>query len=150
MTDRDPARGGLLKTDSGKYEGGITTSLANGLYVLIWPDGDFIVPIREAKDKIERGQHTLWNRIGPLEFHDVEVRHGSKFFHTGREVHLRAESVNLDAEGYPWVTFKVVDSWPHEFIEYDGEQLAERIAMGVLKTPQQVHEDVEAELGVEF
>lgn len=150
MTTRDPARGGLTELEGDPWDGGIATSLENGLYLLIYPDGDFIQPIRDAKADIERAEHTLWRRIGPLVFHDVEVKRGSKFYHTEREAHLRAEAVDLTADGYPIVRFEVVNSYPTEYVEFSGEQLADGIDTGTFKTPEDIHEDVEAELGVEF
>lgn len=128
--------GGLRKHDSGRVTDG------DG-YILIQSEGDFIDPIQNAKDKIARGRQTLWSRIGPLRYGDIELSYRTEVWHEEREEWWRAVEVSLYTDGEPVLKFERKGTDPREFVRISGSQLADLVRERTLTSKAEVNERAE-------
>lgn len=129
----EEARGGLLEYNDGR--------IVSDDHFLLLADGEFIEPLQRAKTSRDKHKGLFWRRVGPLEFHGVEIRQHTRLYHDEWEEHIQAVEVDLDEDGVPWVHFKFMDSQPTRYVDLSGEDLAEWIGDGTLKSNQQIHEE---------
>lgn len=128
--------GGLRKQDSGRVTDG------DG-YILLQSEGEFIEPIQNAKDKIARGRQTLWSRVGPLRYGDIELSYRTEVWHEEREEWWRAVEINLYSNGEPVFKFERKGTEPREFVRIYGSHLADLVREDTLASKAEVNERAE-------
>jgi hypothetical protein len=132
----DDALGGLRRGEDGRV-------YHPDRAIIIHEDGEFAEPVQNAKNRRARGQSTLWRRVGPLRYGDIEISHRTEVWHEEREHWWRAEEIDIFEDGEPVVTFQVKGSGPKQYFEVFGSQLAEMVEQGLLTSKQAVNERAE-------
>lgn len=127
--------------------GGLTTSRGGSVFnrggrTLINDSGKFVPSLLEAKNSREETTSTLWDLIGPLEWGDVEIDRHTHVWDEENERWLSANTVDIYGCGTPRIRFLVVDSDPTKYVEFDGEQIAERVSSGTFSSLEEVDPEI--------
>lgn len=141
----DPISNPAMDGDLGglrKYGDGERVASYDG-YILVTKDGEFIEPVQNAKNDVERARHTLWNRIGPLQYGDIELSYRTEVWHEDREEWWRATKIDLYSDGEPVVTFERKGTEPREFVRVYGSQLADMVREDTLTSKAAVNDRAE-------
>lgn len=144
MTDIDP----LENPNLDAALGGLRRGEGDRVYhpdsaIVIHEDGEFIEPVQKAKNRREKARMTLWGRVGPLRYGDLELSYRTEVWHDDRDEWWVAEEVNIYGDGEPEVTFRAKGTDPAECVRVLGSQLAELVSDGVLRSKQAVNDEVE-------
>ncbi len=144
MTDIDPLDNPCLE----EALGGLRRGESDRVYhpdraILIHEDGDFIEPVQNAKNRRAKAKSTLWRRIGPLRYGDIEISHRTEVWHEGRDEWWRAEEIDIYEDGEPEVTFYAKGTGPRQYFKLYGSQIAELVGQNLLTSKQEVNEQAE-------
>lgn len=150
MSDIDPLDNPALEDALGGLRRGDDSRVFHpDKAIIITKDGNLIEPLDEATSGRERHRHLLWSRIGPLRWGDVVIKANTELWHEEREEWLRAELVNVYADGEPVITFKVKNTLdPVVLLKYDGSTIADLVADGTLKSKLEVNDRMEELIGL--
>lgn len=109
--------------------------------IIIDEDGGFNRFIKDAKEKLQSAEGTLWHRLAPLEIGGAEIKKNTVLYHQEDDVRLKAETIDVDEEGTPYVQFRVKHSNPVTHRTYRGPDLEELREEDVLLTEQEIHDN---------
>lgn len=111
--------------------------------IILNDDGEFNRYIRDAKDKVAKGQTILWQRLGKLQIEGAEIGRNTQLYHDERGEWLIAEAIDVTEDAEPKVRFAVKGSWPRRHITYYGESLENLLSEEVLRTKKDVNDETE-------
>lgn len=143
MTDIDPLESSAIERELGglrRRRNGSVEHPENG--TLINRRGQFRRPLSKSLEYDEKCRRILWQYVGPLRYGDIIFERDTKVWNQDREEWWVAETVTIDDQGVPELTFSVLNSEPTQQFVLSGSQVADIVEDGTLQSKSQMQDQM--------